>query len=67
MSWRTFGVVAAATLAFSGTGAAIAATHSGSQKATKHVVKASTKTKSTKTTTDPCPNMPSSTTTTPNG
>jgi hypothetical protein len=30
-------------------------------------VKASTKTKSTKTTTDPCPNMPSSTTTTPNG
>jgi len=64
MSWRAFGVVAATTLAFSGTGAAIAATHSGSQKATRHVVKASTKTKST---TDPCPNMPSSTTTTPNG
>ena len=64
MSWRAFGAVAAMTLAFSGTGAAIAATHSGSQKVTRHVVKSSTKTKST---TDPCPNMPSSTTTTPNG
>lgn len=67
MTWRTFGVVAATTLAFSGTGAAIAATQSGSHTATKHVVKASAKTKSTRTRTGPCPNMPSSTTTTPNG
>jgi hypothetical protein len=62
MALRKLGVVAASALAFSaGTGGAIAATHHGSQKAVKHVVK-STKTTSTPTTTNPCPNMPSSTT-----